>query len=144
MCPASPLSVLSFEMFSRVCDMESVCSLDSSSSDSEAPYFRDSFDYNNCDADSACWEAELACSPIWIDEARSRIRCAALAVVETQQQSLHLTSLADSHMCDDDLSEFDYPVDGCSCASPKSSKTSSCSSKSGVLRFIASSLRLRK
>ncbi|GJP36204.1 hypothetical protein CLOM_g20725 [Closterium sp. NIES-68] len=46
----------------------------------------------------ACWEAQKACSPVWIDEARSRIRQAALAVLEAQQQSQHLASMVDDKM----------------------------------------------
>ncbi|CAI7799707.1 unnamed protein product [Closterium sp. NIES-54] len=46
----------------------------------------------------ACLEAQKACSPVWIDDARSRIRQAALAVLETQQQSQHLASIVDDHM----------------------------------------------
>ncbi|GJP51791.1 hypothetical protein CLOM_g10930 [Closterium sp. NIES-68] len=145
--PASPVSAFALEMFSRVCcDLDDAACSSNSGAESDVPYFRDSLDYNTCDSESARWEAELACSPIWIDEARSRIRSAALAVVETQQQSLHLTSLADSHMHEADLSDLDVS-DGCFCISPKSpsSKSSSeGSSKAGVLRFIATSLRLRK
>ncbi|CAI5965880.1 unnamed protein product [Closterium sp. NIES-64] len=50
----------------------------------------------------ACLEAQKACSPVWIDDARSRIRQAALAVLETQQQSQHLASIVDDHMLLDD------------------------------------------
>ncbi|CAI5467193.1 unnamed protein product [Closterium sp. Yama58-4] len=46
----------------------------------------------------ACLEAQKACSPVWIDNARSRIRQAALAVLETQQQSQHLASIVNDHM----------------------------------------------
>ncbi|CAI7867876.1 unnamed protein product [Closterium sp. NIES-54] len=144
--PSSPVSEFALEMFSRVCcDLEDgACNATVSTSD--VPYFRDSFNYNSSESESACRQAELACSPIWIDAARSRIRSAALAVVETQQQSLHLTSLADSHMHDDDLSEFDVSAEVCSCMSPNSIQATSprSSGKAGVFRFIATSLRLRK
>ncbi|GJP75500.1 hypothetical protein CLOP_g5939 [Closterium sp. NIES-67] len=42
---------------------------------------------------SCSWRiAELACDPVWIDDARSRIRGAALAVVEAQQASAELSA----------------------------------------------------
>ncbi|CAI5980647.1 unnamed protein product [Closterium sp. NIES-65] len=61
-------------------------------SDSDRYYTsRFSLDSNSSDGSrvsssgASCWEAELACDPVWVDDARSRIRNAALAVVETQQ-----------------------------------------------------------
>ncbi|GJP40222.1 hypothetical protein CLOM_g24495 [Closterium sp. NIES-68] len=50
--------------------------------------------------DSICREcswraAELACSPTWVDSARSRIQEAALAVVETQQAAMELSARID-------------------------------------------------
>ncbi|GJP43525.1 hypothetical protein CLOM_g2975 [Closterium sp. NIES-68] len=64
---------------------------DDCDSDSEQYYnSRFSLDSNSSDGSrhssgASCWEAELACDPVWVDDARSRIRHAALAVVETQQ-----------------------------------------------------------
>ncbi|GJP40206.1 hypothetical protein CLOM_g24483 [Closterium sp. NIES-68] len=40
--------------------------------------------------------ADLACDPVWVDDARSRIKEAALAVVEAQQAAVELSARADS------------------------------------------------